>query len=494
MTDDDRPGPGAGPGSSAARGPAAAWPLENALFSATLLAQRLPWTDAPARALGLDALTREGLTRRLLAHLARSRSGRPVQLRTPFGSFLVPLTTDDAEALLARAEQAGALAPASGLDAGGRRYGLSPHAAPDTALAREAAPPAGELRPLLAEDVDRVTAARRGDGTLDGQDWRAGMLRLARRVVVGADAAEDTLLSEVLAAATGAVDSRAYEARAAALARRLAPYLAGPDPESLAGRLCARGLTAADARTVPVVAHALALVSEAASTTALQALALLAARAAASPDRAVALALRRYPPVAAAAHPVRAPFTWRDLTVDPGTEILCAPALLPHPPGEDGPGSWPAALCTVPGGCAWTPFAALVAEQAVRAVVAEARPVLISPRLEPARLPDTLAPHGLLVALTDPEGRPTDARVTVGLPAALPVAAPGYAPASYGALARASADRLERHAESLAACAGNTGWNGDEAGERFRMVLLGHADRCAKAASEVRAAAQRLSG
>ncbi|MEV7521461.1 hypothetical protein [Streptomyces sp. NPDC091371] len=447
MTDDHTRGPDAG--TTAVRGPAGAWPLENALFSAAVLAQRLPWTDAPARALGLDALTREGMARALLAHLRRTRSGRPVRLRTPFGSFLVPLGADDAEALLRQGDQAGALGPATGLDAGGRRYGLSPHAAPEDSRARAAAPPAAALRELLREDADRLTGARRGDGTLDRQVWSAGVLRLARRVVLGAPAAEDTLLSEVLAAATAAVHGRSYEARSAALGRRLAPYLADPDPASLVGRLMAGGQAAESA--VPVVAHALALVSEAASGTALQALALLAGRAADSPERAVAQALRRYPPVAAAAHPVRAPFTWQDLAVEAGTEILCAPGLLPHPPGGDGPAPWPGALCTAPAGCAWAPFAVLVAVETVRAVVAESR-------------------------------------------SALPAAASGYAPASYGALAQASAERLERHAESLEACAAHTGWNADEAGEHFRMVLLGHAERCAEAAADVRRAARRLAG
>ncbi|MFD7256176.1 hypothetical protein [Streptomyces sp. NPDC059874] len=488
MTDDDQ----GGRSTTTARGPATAWPLENALFSAALLARRLPWADAPARALGLDALTREGLTRALLAYLGRTRSGRPVRLRTPFGSFLVPLCADDAAALLSHADLAGALGAARGLDAGGHRHGLSPHATPDGPGARDAELPVAELRALLREDVDRVTGARRGDGTLDWQVWRSGMLRLARRVVVGARAAEDTLLSEVVAAATAAVDSRSHEARSAALSRRLAPYLTDPDPASLAGRLSTGGEAAASA--VPVVAHALALVSEAASGTALQALALLAARAADSPERAVAEALRRYPPVAAAVHPVRAPFVWRDLAVEAGTEILCAPGLLPHPPGQDGPAPWPGALCTAPAGCASAPFAELVAAETVRAVVAESRPVPISPRFDADRLPDTLDPSGLLVALTELAGGSADARVTVGLPTALPLAAPGYAPASYGALAQAGAERLERHAESLAACAGNTGWNGDQAGEHFRMVLLGHADRCAKAAADVRRAAQRLAG
>lgn len=474
------------------RGPATAWPLENALFSAAVLARRLPWTDAPARALGLDPLTHEGMARALLGHLKRTRSGRPVRLRTPFGSFLVPLRADDAAALLAHAEREGALGPATGLDAGGSRYGLSPHAAPDASRAREAAPPAHALRALIREDMDGIAGARRGDGTLDWQVWRAGTLRLARRVVAGASAAEDTLLSEVLAAAASAPDGRSGDARTAALGRRLAPYLTDPDPSSLAGRLSPGG-EAAEA-LVTSLAHALALVSEAASGTALQALALHAAGAADSPERAVAEALRRWPPVAAAVHPVRAPFVWHDLAVESGTEILCAPGLLPHEPGADGPASWPGALCAAPAGCGWAPFAELVATEAVRAVLAGARPVLISPRFGPDRLPDTLEPGALLVALTDRAGRSGDARITVGLPTALPVATPGYAPASYAALAQASADRLDRHAESLTACAGHTGWNDDEAGEHFRMVLLGHADRCAKAAADVRRAAQRLAG
>lgn len=484
------------------RGPANAWPLENALFSAAVLARRLPWADAPARALGLDALTGEGVTRALLAHLGRTRSGRPVRVRTPFGSFLVPLSPQDAQALLARADEQGAVGHATGLDAGGRRYGLSPHAAPGESAVREAAPPVAELRALLREDVDRATGARRGDGTLDWTDWRATMRRLARRVVAGAPAAEDTLLSEVLAAATAAVDSRSYEARAAALARRLAPYLADPDPACLAGRLRARGMAADTA--VPVVAHALALVSEAVSGTGLQALALLAAGAADSPERAVALALRHYPPVAAAVTPVRASFVWQDLAVESGTEILSAPGWLPRPAdgngngdesGDgDGPAPWRAAFCTAPAGCALAPFAALVASETVRAVVAEARPLVITPQLRADRLPDTLAPQDLLVALADRARGSGDGRVTVGLPTALPVAAKGYAPASYGALAQASAERLERHAESLAACAAHTGWNEDGAGEGFRMALLGHADRCAKAAADVRRAAQRLAG
>ncbi|MFD9160567.1 hypothetical protein ACFVZ8_00955, partial [Streptomyces sp. NPDC059558] len=304
---------------TAARRPATAWPLENAVFSAAMVAQRLPWTDAPARALGLDALTRDGLTRLLFAHLRRTRSGRPVRLSTPYGSFLVPLTAGDAEAMLTRADEARVLGPASGLTPGGRRYGLSPHAPLDreAAAALAGADPRA-LDALLAEDVDRAIAARRGDGTLEWHAWYRGMLRLSRRVVAGAGAVEDTLLSEVTAAATAAAGERPYEARYAALRRRLELHLADPDPASLTGQVLARGVDPDAA--APALAHTLALVSESAAGTALQALALLAAGAALSPRDAVGEALRRYPPVAAAVHPVRAPFVWEDLAIGAGTE------------------------------------------------------------------------------------------------------------------------------------------------------------------------------
>ncbi|MGW2994747.1 hypothetical protein ACWDA9_24315, partial [Streptomyces sp. NPDC001193] len=292
-----------------------------------------------------------------------------------------------------------------------------------------------------------------------------------------------------------------------ALRRRLAPYLADPDPASLTGRLLAhdsgRGEGGPQAAG-PAVAHALALVSRAAAETVLQALALLAVGAAATPETAVAEALRRWPPVAAAVYPVRADFVWQDLAVGAGTEILRVPGWLRGLDGEDHTDRAPAGtsaaagnrgmppLCAAPTGCAATRFAALVAEHVVRAVTGTVRPLLIAPEFTADRLPDTLDPKTLVVALEDLAARPADGRVTVTLPTAVPVSAFGYAPAAYGALAHASADRLERHAQSLAACAGDGGWNTGEEGERFRMVLLDHAERCATASDGVRRAAKRL--
>lgn len=496
-----------GPATVALR-PDTAWPLENVLFSAALVARRVEWADLPARALGLDALTRQGLTRRLMAHLRGARDGRPVRLRTPFGAFLVPLTRADAEGLLTRAGGAGALGTASGLAADGRRYGLSPHAAPTGAWDVLTQEELHSLTARLAEHLRGVIGARREDGTLDTDHWEDAMPRLSRHVVLGADAIEDTLLSEMVTAAARAAGGRAYEARAAAVRRRLAPYLADPEPGSLAGRLAARGQGAQE--TQPAVAHALALVSTATSASALQALALLGAGAPGSEGRtgagakgavmsaeeAVELALDQYPPLSAVVYPVRAPLGADGgdgvdgAAIGAGDEILYAPPLLgQRAEGERTDPAW--ALCGNPSGCAAARFAALVGREVVRGITHAVRPALLAPRFTVDRLPDTLEPRTVVVALTAPDG-PGGAPDGHG---ALPAVGPAVAAplSAYGARGRARADRLDRHAEHLSACAADTGWNGSEAGERFRMILLAHADRCSRAAADVRSAARRLS-
>lgn len=433
--------------------PETPWPLENLLFSAALVAQRLPWADLPARTLGLEALTREGLTRRLMAHLRSGRDGLPARLRTPFGTFVVPLTRADAEALLARADGAGALGAPSGLAPDGSRYGLSPHAAATGAWDALTEAERDALTAQVSEHLAPVTGSRSESLALDRDQWRAGMLRLSRHVVLGAAATEDTLLSEMVTAAASAAGGRSYEGRAAALQRRLAPYLADPAPGSLAGRLADRDQGAPE--TYPAVAHALALVSTATSVSALQALALLAADPAGSAgraaltgeptpaeaveeavDRALERALDRYPPLPALVYPVRAQIGQDGPAIGEGDEILYARRLLGLP--ADGERTDPArSLCGNPSGCAVARFAALVGREVVRAVAARTRPALLAPQC--------------------------------------------------------TADRLDRQAESLAVCAADSGWNGSEAGERFRTALLAHADRCTRAAADVRRAARWLS-
>ncbi|MFD3540259.1 hypothetical protein ACFWUQ_12265 [Streptomyces sp. NPDC058662] len=485
--------PADGAATTSAR-PETAHAVENLLFSAALVARRLPWADLPARALGLDALTREGLTRRLMTHLRGRRHGGPVRLRTSFGTFLVPVSRADARSLLEGADAAGALGTASGLATDGSRYGLSPHTAPAGAWDVLTEDELDGLTARVTENLLPVLGARREDGILDGDHWRAGMLRLSRSIVLGSGATEDTLLSEMVTAAAHAAGSRAYAEREAAVRRRLAPYLADPDPGSLAGRLAARAPDASEADLA--LAHALALVSTATSVSGLQALALLAAGCAPAPapasdpgsaaeavtsaEGAMDLALAHYPPLSAVVYPVRAPFGTDRAALAPGEEILYAAELVERPaPGERAD---PArALCGRPSGCAAARFAALVGREVVRGATTGVRPVLIAPAFTADRLPDTLSPRSVLVALAASDGPGGTAAGHAGTRAAR------------GARGQAGADRLDRHAERLSACAADAGWNGSEAGERFRMFLLAHADRCANAASDVRRAARRLS-
>ncbi|MER5726874.1 hypothetical protein ABT084_00730 [Streptomyces sp. NPDC002138] len=477
------------PPAAVGRRPRAARPLESVVFSAAMLGHRLPWTDAPARLLGLDALTREGATRQLLAHLRRTHGGAPVRIGTPFGSFLVPLTPEDTAHLLARGDADAALGPAVRLTASGHRRGLYRH----TDIPAEALPSAAEVGGLLADDVRRLLEGRLGDGTIGREDWCTGTARMARRVVVGAAAAEDRLLSEVLRRAGEAVGSREQGRHDAALLRRLGPYLEGPDPASVAGRI--GSFPAADA--VAAIAHLLDVVSRAAADTAAQALALLAVEACDTPARAVASALGHYPPIGAVAHPVRSDFVWEGLAIAAGTEVLAMPARLREAPAPDHDGAGrsdaagPSPLCGAPTPCTGADFAERVAGEIVRGVAAHARPVLIAPRFPRDRLPHGLDPETLRVAFGPGAGTLPGPR-GAGIAARAAVTGRGCAPAAYGSLAAASATQLDRHAAELEQCAADSGWNSDAAGEQFRTVLLGHAERCARAAADVRRAARRL--
>ncbi|MFJ4878878.1 hypothetical protein ACIP93_27250 [Streptomyces sp. NPDC088745] len=436
-----------------ARGPATARPLENVLFGAALAARRFPWIDAPARALGLTPFTRESLTRQLLAHLKDSASGRPVRLHTPFGACLAPLDADDAAGLLARAHEAGALGRAEHLTPDGDRHPVAPHAALPV-------PPSylGEVHPLAAQEAALLLAARHADATVSREDWDTAARRLARRVVLGAAAAEDTLLSDLLAAAGSSADTHEHTDRAAALRRRLTPYLR-------AGGGLADGADLPEEQTAAAVEHMLDLLTRATTHTARQAFALAAARPAARPalpvtapmsvaeraEAAVEEALRRHPPRWATSYEVLAPFRWQDVSIAAGTDILCATAWLNDL--AEGPGGAAPSLCAVPGTCEAADLAVFTARALVTALLDTAEPLVLE------RGPAPLRDRG---------------------------------PAHHATLARESALGLEEHAGRLAECARDSGWNRDAVGERSRMLLLDHAERCRRAAADVRNAARRL--
>ncbi|MEU6991012.1 hypothetical protein ABZ953_10205 [Streptomyces sp. NPDC046465] len=475
---------------TASRRPQQAWPLESALISAALAAQRVSWIDAPARALGLKPFTRQHLTRQVLAQLRRTTGGRPTRLRTAFGTFLMPLHADDATGLIDRAEEAGARGTVTALTAEGRRLRVTPHAALPVALGTMRA----QVREAVAREATEIRAARRRDGSVARDDWCALTARLARGIVLGDAAADDSLISAILEAVAQAEDSTEYAARAAALRRRLDVYVHAVHPGGLAGSV--REDVAEDTRDT-VVEHALETLTRALADTVPQALALLTVQplmpATDRTERAVGEALRRYPPLAASLHEVRAPFTWRGLEVDAGAEILCATAWLRDLDEAQGHGSHDpsASLCAAPGPCAAAELAVLTATELVRALTRHAEPVVLSPHLTPDAPPADLPAASLRLALAD------GAHEAADMPAR-PVAdgyvatAGGQSPAHYAASAEAGACSLEEHARKLTDCAQQSGWNHDAFGEQCRMTLLAHAERCTRSAADARRAAEWL--
>ncbi|MER5948658.1 hypothetical protein ABT127_21675 [Streptomyces sp. NPDC001904] len=494
--------------------PATAWPLENALVSAALAARRVGWIDAPARALGLRPFTRQELTRQILGQVRRTGSGRPTRLRTAFGTFLMPLNRADAAGLVAAAEEAGARGAVTAFTDRGRRLHLTAHAP----LPVAAASLSGRVRKAADAEAHRLLAARQGDATLDRDDWNAAARRLARRIVLGAAAADDTLVSDILDATARAADDAELASRRDALSRRLAPYLADIPADGT------------------VVVHALETVTRALTDTAAQALALVSCGR--DPEGAVTEALLRYPPLAATVHRVDAPFVWDGTAVDAGTEILCATGWLRDLEEADDPddaddadgydssegdddiddesaaaedpedsdelvedderddfdgfsgsaAEAAAALCAAPVPCAAADLAVLAAGALVRALTRDAVPAVLAPRLGPGAPPAELPADTLRLALvnTGADAHVPDDSDLMRTPPA------GQSPAHYAALAAASARRLEGHARRLAEFARQPGFNHDAFGERCRMTLLGHAERCARAAADARRAADWL--
>ena len=470
------------------RSPETAWPIENVLFGAALTVQRIPWIDLPARALGLRRLTREELTRQLFVHLRRTNSDELVELRTPFGVFLTPLSQEVATGLLGQVHTAGACESPVGLTAAGRRYGISAHAAPPLP-GKELA---GSVGPAVQAAADQAAAARGADGTLPWPQWSRITQRLARSAVLGAAAADDTLLSEILTAMIQAGGSRREQNLAEALYRRLLPYLS--DPEGAATRIV--DARARPEQAVPVLAHVLALVSGAVSETAAQALALLAVLPPGTGtdpvERALGMTLRHYPPLAATVHRVRSPFQWNGMAVRAGTEILHSTAWLRELDGWQDESDGSASLCAHPSACPAAETARAVTRAFLGALTQSLHPVLYAPRLHPDRLPHALEPQSLKIALADRSGFQADGSVSVGAAVGLSLRDGDHAAAHHAALARRTAGRLEAQAGALVECAQSSEWNNDAVGEHFRMVLLGHAERCFAAAADMQRTADRL--
>ncbi|WP_199551859.1 hypothetical protein, partial [Streptomyces sp. N35] len=374
--------------STAPATPKVSWPLEGALVSAALAAQRIQWIDAPARALGLTPFTRRQLTRQALAQVRRTSGGRPARVHTAFGSFLMPFDADDARSLIAAAVDAHAQGTVSAFTDDGTRIHLAPH----TPLAVPVAALRAHVLEVAADTAGALLAARQADSSLLPQDWESHVRRAARRIVLGDEAAPDALISDILDATVHAADEEEHEARKAALHRRLPLYAAyAPVGET-------------------AVEHALQVVTQALTETAAQALALMAGQPrqpAADPvEQAVSEALRHYPPLSATRHRVLSPFTWHGMTIDAGTEILCATTWLRDLDDTHGhlhldPST---ALCAAPAPCDAAGLAILAAGALLRGLTRDAEPAVHAPRLTPGAPPASLPARSLRLALVDRAG------------------------------------------------------------------------------------------
>ncbi|MFJ6700674.1 hypothetical protein ACIQM4_32150 [Streptomyces sp. NPDC091272] len=479
--------------------PSALWSYEGALLGALLTARQLPWLDAPARALGMRALTLDGLTELLAGHLNKVHAGHPLRLPTPLGTYLVPVGAADAGDLLLAARAAGALEPGAGLDHAGRPHGqpaCAPVRYPARALERTAAA-------VAAQETVRLLAHRDSEDLIPAPNWTEAAQRIARRLVVGEAAADDTVLSRLVAATVQATGTRRQADWAEALRRRLTPYLGGSARSGLAGYLTRR---AELQEVAPAVEHTLALVTEALCHTVPLALALgtvadpdPGTAADTGQDRAqdtVRAALDLWPPVAATLYRTGRPFDWQGTEVPAGSTILCASAVLNALARREADGARPAPLtsplCASADPCRATDLAVAVARSVVDAVGNASRPVLLAPALDRHRLPAVLGPEALRLALRDPEGEPVPARPEPRRTGTSRDLAPQGEPTShYARLATAGAARLARHADGLVECADDARWHGP-VGEKFRLALLGHARRCAVTAADLRHAADLL--
>ncbi|WP_328302335.1 hypothetical protein OG389_32590 [Streptomyces sp. NBC_00435] len=473
--------------------PSALWSYEGAVLGALLSARQLPWLDAPARALGVRPLTLDGLTELFAGHLSRIHAGHPLRLPTPLGTYLVPVNTLDASDLLRAAGAAGALGSGEGLDHAGRPHGqlaCAPVSYPARALGRTAAA-------VAAQETERLLAHRDSEDLIPARNWTEGAQRIARRLVVGDAAADDTVLSRLLAAAVDASGTRRQADWADALRRRLAPYLGSSARSGLAGYLARRS---EHQPAAPAIEHTLAVVTEALCHTVPLALALAATldpgTGGDGARDAVRTAFDLWPPIAATTYRTGQAFDWLGVEVPAGSRILCASAVLnalAHRQADrTRPTPLPSPLCSSPAPCPATDLAVAVAESVVRAVQEATRPVLLAPALDRHQLPGVLDPEALRLALRDPIDKPVRERLEPRRSGTSRDLAPqGEPTARYVQLATAGAARLAGHAEGLVECADDARWRGP-VGERFRVALLGHARRCAVTAADLRHAADLL--
>jgi cytochrome P450 len=277
------------------------------------------------------------------------------------------------------------------------------------------------FRGIASEEAGAIAA----DGEIDWDAWSAAFGRIARRVILGSAAADDTELSETLAemmSEANGMPGKPSE-RLAAFNARLADYVQAAAPSSLVGQFPE---APADPDTKPVgqIAHWLFATGDTLAINSFRALALLASHPAQRTrpldeeylGACLEEAMRLWPTTTMLSRVTVADTQWGGDNVPAGTQVLIPNTFLHRDSTRhdwadrfaperwlsgEASGDWSFNhFSRGPQGCPGTALAKLLGTAAVGAVLGAGEPTLESPSLDPAKpLPQMLDFFGIRVSV-----------------------------------------------------------------------------------------------
>ena len=277
------------------------------------------------------------------------------------------------------------------------------------------------FRGIATEEAGALAA----EGEIGWDQWSASFHRIARRVILGQAAADDTELSETLAemmSEANGMPGKPSE-RYPTFIARLGEYVQTAAPASLVGHF-AEAPSNADTKPVGQVAHWLFATGDTLAINAFRALALLASHPAqrerALDDEYVGAcleeAMRLWPTTTMLSRETVADTEWGGVTVPAGTQVLIPNTFFHRDTSRHdwadnfAPERWLSGKAAGdwsfnhfsrgPQGCPGSALALLLGTAALRAVIGAGEPTLQSPSLDPAKpLPQMLDFFGIRVAV-----------------------------------------------------------------------------------------------
>jgi cytochrome P450 len=277
------------------------------------------------------------------------------------------------------------------------------------------------FRGIASEEAGALAA----EGEIAWDEWSAAFHRIARRVILGQAAADDTELSETLAemmSEANGMPGKPSE-RYPTFIARLGAYVQAAAPASLVGHF-AEAPSDADTKPVGQVAHWLFATGDTLAINAFRALTLLASHPAqrerALDDEYVGAcleeAMRLWPTTTMLARASIADTEWGGVNVPAGTQVLIPNTFFHRDTSRhdwadnfaperwlsgEAAGDWSFNhFSRGPQGCPGTALARLLGVAALRAVLGAGEPTLESPSLDPPKpLPQMLDFFGIRVSV-----------------------------------------------------------------------------------------------